>query len=323
MAVKTNFSTKEFKEIISGYNLGEFLCASPIIAGAVQTNYLVKTSNVISVFRYYENRSRESVSFETNLIEYLRDRNYPCPALFKNKHGQSMGIYKNKPFVIFEFIEGEHLENPNEDQRKQLIQRVAEMHKITKNYRPSSKINRLNYNIESCKKLAQEKSDKINTLNSTEKLKWYTNQLSSLILPKSLPKGVCHCDFHFSNVLYKNGKFNALIDFDDANYTFLIFDLVSLLEPFKSSFDWNTWDKFEMDDEVFDFKEAKKIVSEYAKYRPLNNNEKTHMFDVLKFSILIDCIWYFERGDAKDFFEKRKIDYLDKLGRQNFYKGLF
>lgn len=35
VAVKTNFSTKEFKVIISGYNLGEFLCAISIIEGAV------------------------------------------------------------------------------------------------------------------------------------------------------------------------------------------------------------------------------------------------------------------------------------------------
>ena len=69
----------------------------------------------------------------------------------------------------------------------------------------------------------------------------------------------------------------------------------------------------------FSTKEFNEIISGYN----LNNNEKTHLFDALKFSILMDCIWYLERGDAKDFFEKRKIGYLDKLGRQNFYKELF
>ena len=111
VAVKTNFSTKEFMKIISEYDLGEFIYAKPINEGTVQTNFLLKTTQVIFVFRYYENRSRDSVLFEINSIKYLRDRNYPCPDLFRNKHGQSIGILKNKPYVIFEFVEGEYLEN--------------------------------------------------------------------------------------------------------------------------------------------------------------------------------------------------------------------
>lgn len=323
MAVKTNLSTNDFIEILSNYNLGKFIDSEPITKGTVQTNFFLKTTKAKLVFRYYENRSRDSVLFEVNLINYLKDKNYPCPAPFRGDQGHFIGIYHDKPYVIFEFLEGEHLEKPNENQRNQFIKKVAELHNLTKNYRLPYEKYRDNYDVEFCKKLVGEKSERINSLNSREKLKWYTDHLSKLILPKSLPKGICHCDFHFTNVLYKDDKFNALIDFDDANYTFLTFDLVCLLQPFKASFDWNTWGKFKINDDVFDFTEAKKVVSEYSKYRPLNDNEKKHLFDVYKFSVLIDCIWYFERGDVKDFFEKRKIDYLDNLGRENFYKALF
>jgi Ser/Thr protein kinase RdoA (MazF antagonist) len=124
-------------------------------------------------------------------------------------------------------------------------------------------------------------------------------------------------------VLFKNDKFNALIDFDDANYTFLVFDLVCLINPFTPEFDWNTWKKYKKNDNVFDFRETRKVISEYSKYRPLDNNEKKYLFDVFKLSILFDCIWFFERGDVEDFFEKRKIDYLDSLGRKNFYSEIF
>jgi len=55
----------------------------------------------------------------------------------------------------------------------------------------------------------------------------------------------------------------------------------------------------------------------------LDNNEKKYLFDVFKLSILFDCIWFFERGDVEDFFEKRKIDYLNSLGRENFYNEIF
>ena len=313
MATKTKFSKKELSEILSNYDLGEFKDSKLFTGGKVQINTLIKTTKGKFVFRYYEkNRSKKSVLFESNLIKYLKDRNYPCPAPFKNKCGKFVGIFNKEPYVIFEFVEGKHIKNQNKNQKKQLIKKVAELQNITKDYKSYNKKYRWNYGIELCRKLAQRKAVKINTINSKEKLKWLESKLLELNLPKSLPKGICHCDFHFSNVLFKNNKFNALLDFDDANYTFLMFDLVGLIES------W-AWPH----DKVLDFKKAKEILQEYTKYRSLNNNEKRHLFDLYKLSILIDCIWYFERGSVKDFREKRKIDFLNNIGREKFYHELF
>ncbi len=323
MAVKTNFKTEDFENIFLNYNLGKLLSIEPCTNGTVQTNYFLTTTSGKYVFRYYENRTKESVLFELEVLNHLIEKNYPCPALFRNKEGQFIGIYKDKPFVIFSFVEGEHIDHPNEEQIKQLIRKIAKLHNITVGFQPEMTQYRLNYNVEQCKRLVWEQTEKINTVNAREKQKWYINQIDRLMLPESLPSGVCHCDFHFSNALYYNGKFRCLIDFDDANYTFLAYDLVNMLEPFKEDFDWDTWDKFGVDENVFDFNHARKVVYEYSKYRYLDEDEKIHLFDLLKFSILIDCIWYFERGDVNDFFEKRKIDYLNKLGRENFYKELF
>lgn len=323
MAVKTNFTKDEIVKIFSNYDLGVFLDFKPIAKGTVQTNFIIQTTKDKFVFRYYENRSRDSVLFEANLIKYLKDKKYPCPAPFKNKHGKIVEMFNNKPYIVFEFIDGDHIENPNKEQKKQLIKKVAELQNITKNYRPYYKKYRWNYSVELCRKLAENETKKVGTKNAKEKLKWLKSELLKLKLPKSLPKGICHCDFHFSNILFKNGKFKALIDFDDANYTFLLYDLICLIEPFVPSFDWNTWNRFKASDDVFDFKQTKKVVAEYMKYRHLDHSEKRHLFDIYKLSILIDCVWYFKRGDANDFFEKRKINYLNNFGRDKFYKEVF
>jgi Ser/Thr protein kinase RdoA (MazF antagonist) len=134
------------------------------------------------------------------------------------------------------------------------------------------------------------------------------SQLAALDLPASLPKGICHCDFHFSNVLFQDDCFVGLIDFDDANYTYLLFDLVSLVDswawPFQS--------------ERLDLVQARAIVQAYHVHRPISVVEQYHIFDVHKLSILFDCIWFFSRGTADDFYEKRKIDFLDGLGREQY-----
>ena len=323
MAAKTTFTKKEIIKILSHYPLGGLIDFESITRGTVQTNILVKTTRGNFVLRYYECRSMESVLFEVNLVRYLKKHNYPCPAPMKDNNGRFAGIFDGKPYVVFEFIEGVHIEDPDVEQKRQLIEKTALLQNLTKNYRPAYKEYRWNYGVELCEKLAEQEAAKIGTDDAGKKLEWLKNELSELELPKSLPKGICHCDFHFSNVLFKNGRFNALLDFDDANYTYLLFDLACLINPFIPTFNWSTWEKSGMTDNVFDFRETREVVTEYMKHRKLNNNEKCHLFDVFKLSILIDCVWYFKRGGSGDFYEKRKIDYLNRLGGDGFYMEVF
>lgn len=323
MAVKTEFTKVDFAEILSNYDLGELIGFKPFTTGAIQTNYLLQAEKGKFVFRYYESRSRESVLFESEVIQFLRSKKYPCPAVFESNKNQVVGEFKGKPYIVFEFVEGEHIEKPSEEQKRQLVEKVAELHNITVGYKPAYTEFRWNYDVGLCGRLARDEAGKLGTANAMKKLKWLNGKLAKLILPESLPMGVCHCDFHFSNVLFKDGRFNALIDFDDANYTYLIYDLAALINPFVSSFEWNTWMKFKKSENVFDFREARWTVLEYMKFRPLNNDEKKYLYDVFKLSILLDCIWRFERGNADDFYERRKIDYLNSLGREKFFGELF
>lgn len=323
MAVKTVFSKQQLLEILSLYTLGAYRDSRPISQGTVQTNYFLQSTQGSFVFRYYENRSRGSVLFETNLMHYLKRKNYPCPAPLRNRQGSFVGMYREKPYVIFEYIEGEQVESLNADQQRQVIRKAAELQSITRTYRSRFTAYRWNYSPQLCLALGQEAAKKINTLEATEKLEWLEKELSILHLPTTLPKGICHCDFHPSNILFNNGDLTALLDFDDANYTYLIYDLATLIDPFLPSFTWQTWSHFAKEACVFDFREAIETILEYDRYRPLSRNEKWFLFDVYKLSILFDSIWYYARGNSKDFYEKRKIDRLNDLGRERFYRELF
>lgn len=323
MATKTAFSEQQWREILSSYSLGEYKASQPIPQGQVQTNFFLYTTQGTFVFRYYESRSIESVLFEIHLMHYLKKKRFPCPALVKNKAGKYMGMAHGKPYVLFEFVEGQHIENPTEEQKKQLIQKVAELQNITRTYRPRYTKYRWNYSTELCRDLAHKAAQEVGTAQAAEKLAWVEQELARLQLPKALPKGICHSDFHFSNVLFKDGTFHVLLDFDDANYTLLMYDLATLINPFLPSFEWNTWMHFQKDEHVFDFREAKETVREYSRYRSLSAIEQHHLFDVYKLTILFDCIWFFPRGGGEDFYEKRKIDTLNRFGREQFYHELF
>jgi homoserine kinase len=313
MAVKTAFTPEDLACILSHYDLGAYVDSESIGQGAVQTNYLVATTRGRFVFRYYETRSRASVLFERDLLLYLGERRYPCPAPLRNRQGAYVGVHRDKPFVLFKFLEGHHVEHPGARHRQQLVQRAAELQRITAGFRSRYTPYRWNYDPGLCRALARAEAMQLDTAGAHDKFAWLVRELAALDLPSSLPRGICHCDFHFSNVLFQGDEFVALLDFDDANRTFLQFDLVGLIEA------WAWPDATD----VLDLVEARRIAQAYSSHRPLSAIEQQHLYDVYKLSILFDCVWYFARGAPDDFRERNKIEALTGLGRQRFFEALF
>jgi len=313
VAVKTQFTHDDFKSILAQYDVGAYTDSQAIQQGTVQTNYIVGTTQGKFVLRYYEVRSKESVLFESDLLAYLASHQYPCPRQVKNLHGAYVGFYHERPYVLFEFLEGQHVERPSAYQNQQLIQKAAELQKLTEGYDSAYVAHRWNYTPDLCHELAQIEADKLNTEEGREKFIWLERELGRLDLPESIPRGICHCDFHFSNVLFQGEEFIALLDFDDANHTYLQFDLVVLVEY------W-AWPHKK---DILNIEAAREVVAEYTKHRPLGLDERRHLFDVYKLSILFDCVWYFSRGSGESFRERKKIEHLDNLGRQRFYEGIF
>jgi homoserine kinase type II len=320
MAVKTTFTKQQLNTLLEPYNLGELITAEPFAEGTVHTIYALTTTKGKFVFKYYENRTVQTVAFELQLIKFLTQHNYPCAALFQDKNGNLFHQFNNKPYCIFEFIEGYHIEKPNQEQRHQIIEQIAKLHLLTAGYKEK---NEWNYTPETCLAFAKVKTKNLNDENAKRKFAWLTHEIAKLEIPPTLPQGICHCDFSFSNILFEKGTFHALFDFDQANNTTLIYDIAAFIHPFISTFEWDTWQSFDKKTNVIDFTSSCSIIAEYQKYRALNEEEKRHLFDVVKLTILFDCVWYFDRGNAEDFFEKRKIEYIEAVGREQFYEVLF
>jgi homoserine kinase type II len=306
MARKTEFSEDDFGAILLRHSIGDFVDVQPIARGSVQTNYVVRTTEGKFIFKCYENRTEKSAQFEIDLLWYLKQYDYPCPVPIDTE----VGRVKDKPYAFFSFIEGHHVEAMNERQRQQLIQRVAELQTVTADYDPPMKRYRWNYSPELCRQLAHARAEEVGTLDARRKCAWLESELETLELPASLPLGICHCDFDLSNLFFSGDELVGLLDFDDANYTYLSFDVVNLLDwPYPS--------------EVFEFDAARATIREYSRHRTLAPVEQAHLFDIEKLAILIDCIWYFHRGTVDGCHEKRKIDYLNRLGRDSYMAALF
>ncbi len=317
--VKTILTVENINEIFSHYTYNTPKAVTPIESGNVQTNYRCEFENFRVILRIYENRTYEEICYEIDILNQLKEKNYPCPYPYKRKSGDYIGKLAHKHYVLYKFIEGEHIEAPTKKQKMQLVEEVARFNIVGKGLRSSYEKYRMNYNVDFCKRKAKEISEKINTPNSHAKYNWYLEEIEKIELPDEMTMGVCHSDFHFTNLMFKDEIFNGLIDFDDANYTYSIFDLVTLLDPFEyNNFCWHNWQEFDINTLEFDFTKPKEILKCYTKINSLSKTDLLHIYDILKLSVFIDCLWFFERGDFTAFFERSKIDFLNNIEREKF-----
>lgn len=135
MAAKTSFSKEDFTGLLAGYDLGEYQDHKPFEHGADQTNIQVITTKGTYAFRYYEKRSVDYVLFEIDLLHYLVKHSYSCAESIKNKQGDYSGMYNQKPFAFFTFLEGTHTDNAGNF--KDAARAISKLHTITEGYKPN------------------------------------------------------------------------------------------------------------------------------------------------------------------------------------------
>jgi homoserine kinase type II len=310
VAVKTLFSTEDFTRILSHYDLGDYQDSIPFKTGAVQTNMLLETSKGKCVFRYYESRSENYARFEVNVLKHLTQHDYPCPAPIQNKQHDYTGRYQDKPFALFELLEGEH--SNSESHGRQIAAALGKLHILTIDYKPKYHEARDTYDPPSCWRNALVGVKKIvSEFEVNERLGWLKTELNRLQFSETLPKGVCHCDTHPSNFLYKKDELVAVLDFDDAAYIYLLYDLANLL------FFWAWPDRGDL---IFD--KAKELVGEYEQYRTLIEAEKRHLFDLLHMVNFMGIGWFIDNDDVYTN-SRRKTEFLNALGREGFYNRMF
>jgi len=315
MAVHTKFTKEDFEKIISNYDLGKFKNSKDFKDGAVQTNILIETTKGRFVLRYYEHRAERYVLFEVNILNYFNNHNYPCAMPIINIHGELICQYKSKPYAIFEFVEGEHIKKPNQEQYKELVKYLAKLHQISKGYKPKYWDVRESHDEEYCWETSKIEDKRFKSKSKKEnRLKWLRSELNKLKFPNSIPKGVCHCDYDISNLKFKGNKLVGVLDFDDACYTHIIFDVATLV------YYW-AW----LREEKFDFQKARYLLKQYMKYRKMSKVEQKHIYDSLKMVVFTYIAWLFYDGEKNNFFKKAKdkIDWLNEIGREEFYKELF
>lgn len=309
MAVKTPFSPEVLRTILADYDLGEYQHAHGFARGADQTNILIVTSKGKYAFRYYEKRPEDYVRFEIDLLHLLGEQSYPCPAPIQRNDGSYFGIHCGKPYALFTFQAGEH--DDGGDNYQLIAPVLAWLHNLILGHQPAYAEARTPYGADYAWSCAEANAAHItDPSEARERLRWFRAELATLQLSDSLPMGVCHCDSNPSNFLYTDGKLSAVLDFDQASYTWLLYDVAQMIY-------WWTWPN--KSDIQLD--KSKDLVAQYEVVRTLSDDERRHLFDVLKLVHLVGIGWSLSDDSFPN--DKRKVVDLNALGRDKFYDAIF
>lgn len=307
MPVKTTIEESDFKNILLSYELGDYQGFNTFANGEGQTTVLLKTSKGQYVLRYYENRDYDHVAFEVALFEYLITNNYPVPHVIKSSNGNTINIYKSKPYILLEYISGTHLSDPNKIFDKSLapkvIEQIAQLHNLTNTTTSNQFGTKTNYDADYC--LSEYKKHQ-RTKNASIREDWFISEVKSLKFSKDLPKGICHADVNYGNFLFEDGNVVAVLDFDMSFYTHFVYDIANLI------YWWACPPHKGLQYEVTSF-----IITEYKKHRNISENEQKSIYDALKLLHLLGIAW-----SNEDEFEDghKAVEELKAIGEREFYK---
>lgn len=248
-------------QILDAYNISDFLYEE-LKQGIENTTLLIQTEGKKLVLRIYrrEKKSNEDIQLEIHFQKYLHARNFPLPELIQNEKGEFLTLTKIKDIdwqaVLMQYMGKTDFTSYTDALIKDLASTQAKMHiagidfaKTIPNHKVYAELRETMMDNHPIPGLDRDKKDFIERAK-----KFY------LSFTPTLPFGYNHLDFDtHGNVLTKNDKVLAVLDFDDLFYS-----------PPVLCLGYTLWHVLF---ETKDVDRVKNYISEYQQIRELTQEE--------------------------------------------------
>jgi len=306
----------DIKKIIARYNLGEIKSFISIDRrlSTLNSSFIIKTSKGKFFLKAYTKqfkRFKYHILKGLALLIFLEKQNYPSIKVILARNNNPYITYNGITFAIFEFINIEEKRIKNKYQAYEIGKNLGKLHLLTRNF-PISKRGQsydsfkrdLNLNFYLSRN-APDKYKKI--LNHIRE--YYT----SLKIPHSQPKSICHVEFTSQHVRFNKNKLIKVIDWDEVGKDYMFYDLgTTMAECFTKK--------------IINFKILNSIIKGYESQRKLTKWERSHLFEALFFGISKFVIWGLDKEEIKksgwNKIGLQEVGVLINMGKTKFYENL-
>lgn len=289
MAVFTEVSEGEARDLLRALNLGELHALRGIQSGIENTNYFVTAQDVLGtrefVLTLFERLTAGQLPFYLHLMKHLAQHGIPVPDPAADKHGEILHTVAGKPAALVNKLEGGHELAPSADHCAQVGAMLARMHLAGRDYqRKQPNLRGLDWWNETVPVVLPFVTPEQAALLRGELA--FQNHVAAGSAYAALPRGPIHADLFRDNVMFQDGRLTGFFDFYFAGVDTWLFDLAVCL---------NDW-AIDLPTGRHDAERARAFVAAYASVRPLSAAERQLLPAMLRAGALrfwISRLWDF------------------------------
>lgn len=217
MAVYTPLTRTDLIEALQLYAIPELEAYTPVERGNSNTSYVLKTREGQFVLTVFEAKSAAQVLDLARLMEWLKNHDFSSSIVRPTAKGALVARFRGKPILLKEWVPGDFIRELRAEHLVQIGRALARLHGIpVPDFVPTG----YPFGVATFSKVIGQGLD-------IAYERWLQERLLTLPpqLPAALPKGLIHADLFFDNVLFADGRLQAIIDVEEACYDYCIFDI--------------------------------------------------------------------------------------------------
>jgi homoserine kinase type II len=245
-----------------------------IAVGTVNTNVRVETTEGPRFLRINEGKTADDVAREAAIVAFVAARGVPTPAPARAGEGQPFAMWQGQFVSLFPWSVGRTLvrSEMTSGHARQAGRALAHLHRVGADF-PDRRAGRYEPD-EIDRRLARVEALAATDVELAAAAAVLRPELEALGHERraDLPEGLIHGDLFIDNVLYDGAKLVSLLDFEQASWGYLAYDLAVTLLAFAFGHD--------------DFRPevVRAVLEGYAAERPPTETERAAFGAELRFA---------------------------------------
>ncbi len=285
MAVFTEVSKKDAREILRRLQIGELVELRGIEGGIENTNYFLTSSQGEFVLTLFERLTAEQLPFYLHLMKHLAHGGIPVPEPRGDKYGEILHTVADKPAAVVSKLRGRSQLAPEPVHCAAVGAMLARMHLVGRDYdRHQPNLRGLPWWNETVPVVLPHLDAAQAALLQSELA--YQNHVAASSTYAALPRGPVHADLFRDNVMFAEDTLTGFFDFYFAGVDTWLFDLAVCLN------DWC----IDLPTGTHHAERATAMLTAYQAVRPLTAAERELLPAMLRAGALrfwISRLWDF------------------------------
>ncbi|MCZ8092630.1 MAG: homoserine kinase [Acidovorax sp.] len=228
MAVFTEVSKKDAREVLRRLQIGELVELRGIEGGIENTNYFLTSSQGEFVLTLFERLTAEQLPFYLHLMKHLAHGGIPVPEPRGDKYGEILHTVAGKPAAVVSKLRGKSQLAPEPVHCAAVGAMLARMHLVGRDYdRHQPNLRGLPWWNETVPVVLPHLDAAQAALLQSELA--YQNHVAASSTYAALPRGPVHADLFRDNVMFAEDTLTGFFDFYFAGVDTWLFDLAVCL----------------------------------------------------------------------------------------------